>query len=309
MEKSAHKKTKEDLENVKNQRRTQDEKNTQIQNTLKQLNEKIKSLENEFHLEKSAHQKTKEALEAAKSQERAARNRLQFFQKKKPTEKEHPVEIHLPDSTKALETTTEDLRVQLRQAKADKRCFKDNYKKEKAAHQNTKEELEQANCQMESLAEKCGRLRQQLQNNKQKVKEDLLTCVSVMSEPNLLREAVVALKKHYLDEDEQVNLTDICEEKYKLEISDLRAKIENCAALLDASLNTNIGLEEKLSNVDNVYAKKERNYVKLINTYVVKAHSLQTKLSTHISKCKKPVQQRLCSWFNKAVLRKPKGRW
>lgn len=306
-EKSAHKKAKADLENAKNQRRTQDEKNIQMQNTLKQLKEKIKGLENEFHLEKSAHQKTKKALEAAKNQERAVRSKLHFNLKKQKrlAEKEHVVEIHPPESTKALETTIEELRVQLRQTKADKRCLKDNYQREKAAHQDAQEELQRANGQIESLAERCEGLRQQLQSNKQKVEEDLLTCMCVISEPNLLREAVVALKKHYLEEDERVNLTDICEEKYKLEISDLKAKIENCTALLEASLNTKTRLEEKLSNVDDLYALREQKYVKLINVHIVLVQYLEKKLRAHILKCRNPVQEKVCSWFNKKVLGNP----
>lgn len=305
VEKSAHQKTKEALENAKNQRRTQDEKNVQIQNTIKQLKEKIKSLENEFHMEKSEHQKTKEALEAAKSQGRAMMNKLNFNhdKKKKTAEKEHLMETHLDHSKKVLETAIEELRVQLRETKADNCCLKDNYEKEKAGHQNTKDELQQANDQMKGLADKCEGLRQQLQNNEEKVKEDLLICMSVISEPNLLREAVVALKKHYLDDDEHVNLTDICEEKYKLEISDLKTKIENCAALLEASLDTKTKLEEKLSNVDNVYALREQKYVKLINMHIVLVQCLAKKLRNHISKCKNPAQEKVCSWFNKNVLR------
>lgn len=303
-EKSAHKKTKEVLENVKTQKRTQFEENIKIQNALKQLKEKIKCLENEFHMEKSEHQKTKEALEAAQSQERAMANKLQD-KKKKPAEKEHPMQIHLDVSTKVLETTIEELRVQLQQKKADKRCLKDKHEKETAAHRNTKEELEQANYQMKGLAEKCEGLRQQLQNNERKVKEDLIACMSLISEPKLLQEAVVALKNHYLDEGEHVNLTDICEEKYKLEISDLKTKIKNCTALLEASLNTKTKLEEKLSNVDNVYALREQKYVKLINVHIVLVQCLEKKLRNHISKCQSPVQEKFYSWFNENVLGNP----
>lgn len=97
-------------------------------------------------------------------------------------------------------------------------------------------------------------------------------------------------------------MTDICEEKYKLVISDLKTKIENCTALLEASLNTKTKLEEKLSNLDNVYALREEKYVKLINVHIVLVQCLEKKLRNHISKCKNPVQE-ICSWFNKNVLR------
>lgn len=297
MEKSAHQKTKEVLENAKIEKRTQDEKNIQIQNTLKQLKEKIKCLEKEFNMEKSAHQKTKEALEVAKSQAKAVKM-------KKLARKGHPMEFHLSNSTEVLETI-EELRVELQQTQADQVSLKDDYRKEKAAHQCTTEELEEATCEMNSLAEKCERMRQQLQNNEKKVKEDLLTCMSVIGEPNLLREAVVALKKHYLDKEEHVTLSDICEEKYKLEICDLKTKIENCTALLEASLDTKTKLEEKLSNVDNVYALREQKYVKLINVHIVLVQSLEKKLRNHISKWKNPVPEKVCSWFSKNVLRNP----
>lgn len=305
VEKSAHQKTKEVLENGKEQKRTQDEKNIQIQNTLKQLKEKIKGLGNELHVEKAAHQKTKEALEAAKSHAKALMNKFNHDKKKKLAEKEHPTESHLHDPPKVPEMAFEELRVQLQQTKADKQDLKDNYEKEKAEHRNTKEELGRADSQMKGLAETCEGLRQRLQNNEKKVKEDLLACMSVLSEPNLLREAVGALQKHYLEGDDHVNLSDICEEKYKLLISDLKTKIENCTALLEASLKTKTKLEEKLSNMDNVYTLREQKYVKLINVHIILVQCLEKRLRNHTSKCKNPVQEKVCSWFHKNVLQNP----
>lgn len=327
-EKSAHEQTRELLEKANHQNKAQDEKNTQMQITIKQFKEKMDRSESDASADTSAHKRTKEALDAAKSQGWPVTE----GRKKRASEKERSMEIHLSDYTKELKRVIEELQDQLQHTKTEKSSLQDNYEKEKASHQNTKEELEQANHQIKVLTEKCegpwvedasvtkpeDRVQQlqeredqlseqvlQLQNSVERFREDLLVCTSVIDEPKLLQEAVIALKMCHLNDDIEVNVKDIFEEKYKLEINDLRTKIENCAALLDASLSTNSKLEEKLSSVDDVYAKRERNYVKLINTYVVKAHSLQTKLSTHISKCKKPLQHRVCSWFNQNVLRSP----
>lgn len=322
-EKSAHEKTKELLEKANHQNKAQDEKNTQMQITIKQLKEKVNRSESETSADTSAQKKTKEAVEAKGWPMTEGR-------KKRASEKERAIEIHQYDTSKELKAVIEELQAQLQHTKAGKSSLKDNYEKEKAAHQNTKEELEQANYQLKVLTEKCEGRRVkdaaltkleeqihqlqekedqltgqliQLQNSVKSFRDDLLACTSVIDEPKLLQEAVLTLRMRHLNDDIDVNVRDILEEKYKLEVNDLRTKIENCAALLDASLNTNTRLEEKLSTVDDVYAKRERSYVNLINRYVVKVHSLQTKLSTGVSKCKKPVQQRVCSWFKKNLLR------
>lgn len=369
LEKSAHQKTSEDLEKAKIQVKAQDDRNIQIEVQLMESKKTIKCLESYFRNEKSAHEKTKELLEKSNHQNKAQdeNTRMQMTinqlmmdrsesdasadvsahkktkealevakgqgwpmaegKKKRASEKE----IHLSEPSVELKGVTEELQVQLQRTRTENSSLKDNYEKEKAARQNIKEELEQANYRIKVLTEKCeGRrakeacltkleervqqlqetedqLNEQvirLQNSLKRFREDLLACTFVIDEPKLLQEAVAALKARHLNDDD-VNINEILEDKYKLEMDDLRTKIENCAALLDASLNTNSRLEEKLSAVDDVYAKREQNYVKLINKYVVRAHSLQTQLSTRISKCEKPVQQRVCSWFKKKVLRNP----
>lgn len=365
LEKSAHQKTSEDLEKARMQVQEQDDQNIEIQVQLTESKKTIKCLESCFHNEKSAHEKTKGLLEKANHQNKTqdekntqtttkqlkekldcsesdtsacAHKRTKEVlegwpmtegKKKRASEKEWSIDTHLSDS-KELKCVIQELQFQLQRTKTEKSSLRENYEKEKAAHQNTKEELEQANYQIKVLKEKCeGRrvkdgsatklqdrvqhlqevedqLSEQvllLQNSLKRFREDLLACTSVIDEPKLLQEAVIALKTRHLNEDIDVSVNGVFAEKYQLEINDLRTKVENCAALLDASLDTNTRLEEKLSNVDDMYAKRERNYVKLINKYVVKAHSLQTKLSAHVSKCKKPLEQRVCSWFKKNVLR------
>ena len=320
-EKSAHEKTKELLEIANHQHKTHDEKDTHLKMTM-QLKGKPDRSESDVSADKTAHKKTNEMLEMAKSQGWS----MTDGKKKRASEKQHSMEIHLPDSSKELKSVIEELQAQLQHMKTEKSSLKDNYEKEKAAHQNTKEELVQANYQIkvlteseerqvkdvsvakleervQQLQEKEDHLNQQvlqLQNSVKTFREDLLACTSLIDEPKMLQEAIIGLKTRHLNDGIDVNVNGIFEEKYRLEITDLRSKIENCTALLDASMNTNIKLEEKLSKVDDVYAKRERNYVQLINKYVVKVHSLQTK---HVSKCKKPVEQRFCSWFNKNILR------
>lgn len=372
LEKSAHQKTSEDLEKARIQVKVQDENNIQIQVQLTESNKTINCLESYFYNEKSAHEKTKELLEKAnrpkKAQDEKNTHNTTKNSKEKMDRSESDAsadilahkktkvqeaskihgwlmtegkkkrasewEIHLSDSSKELNSVIEELQVQLQHTKTENSSLKDDYEKEKAAHQNTKEALEQANYQIKVLSEKCegrrvkdasltkleervrrlqekeGQLMEQViqqQTSLKRFREDLLACTSVIDEPKLLQEAVAALKMRHLNDDVvvDVNINDIVEEKYQLEMDDLRTKIENCAALLDASLSTNSRLEEKLSNVDDVYAKRERNYVELINKYVLKAHSLQTQLATQLSKCKKPVRQRVCSWFKKKLLRSP----
>lgn len=306
-EESAHLKTREALENALNQKRAQEEKNIQIQNQLRHLRERIKQIQKDLHLEKLGHQKTKEELLMAKSQGRTTATKLNCNQpkKKKTPEREHVMEIPLVDSSKELETAIEALKVQLQQTKTEKRCLKENYKEERATHQVTKEQLERANNQIKGLSETCEEMRNQLMDTEKKIKEGLLTCMSVISDPNLLQEAVKNLKNQYSYHNEHVNMNNILEKKYKLEINDLRAKLENCTALLDASMITKSRLEGKLSNMDTMYAIRERKYVKLINMHIVLAHHLKKKLRNHISKCKRPIQHKVCSWINENILQNP----
>lgn len=292
-EKVAHQKTREALRNASSQKIAQEEKNIQIQNQLRHLRERIKQIQKDFQLEKLAHQKTKEAQSVAKSQWR------------NPPKKKKTPERARVDSLKELETAIEALKAQLQQTETEKTCLEENYEEERATHQVTTEQLEWANNQIKELSETCEELRNQLQNTEETLKEGLLTCMSVIGEPNLLREAVIALKNHYSYHNELVNMNNILEKKYKLEINDLRAKLENSTALLDASIITKSRLEEKLSNMDAVYATREHKYVKLLNVHIVLAHNLNTKLRNHISKCKRPIHHKVCCWIKKNILQNP----
>lgn len=303
-EKAAHEQTRELLERDNRQNKARDDRN------------KLKDKRDRPESEAPAHKKKSPGWP--------------MTLKKRAAEKEMSAESHLSDSSKELKSVVEELRDQLQHTKSERSSLKDSYEKEKAAHQSTKEALEQANYQIKVLTEKSegrwvkntsatkleARVQQlqdkeqrlkeqvfQLQSSLKRFREDLLACASVMDEPKSLREAVMALKMRHLNDDAEADVDNIFEENYKLEINDLRTKIENCAALLDASLKSNTRLEEKLSGVDRVYAKRERDYVKLINKYVIKAHALQTKASA--PKCNKPLQQRLRSWFKQNVLRNP----
>lgn len=287
IEKAEHQKTKEELENVKQQKGKLYKK---VKFVMKIFNRKIKGLENDLHLEESAHQKTKEALEAAESKRVTMKNKSGFnhTKKKGTSKKEHSIKS---DSSVDLEKTTKALKLQLRQRKSLENHLKDNYEKEKAAHQNTKEELEQTNCQFKEMAEKCTEF-----------KEDLLGCLSLFNEPKLLQEAIVALKQKYLEGDEKVNMNDVFAENYKRQIRNLKTKMKHCTTLLEASQNTNVRLEEKLSNVDSVYAKREQQYIQMINEHILKEHQLSTTLANYTAKCKKPALQKAVSWVKKKIL-------
>lgn len=268
-EKSEHGKTKEVLEKAKDQNREQDKINIQNQIEMKQLKKKIKHLENDLRTEKSAHLKTREVLEASKCHGTVTDISISNQAKNKKTfGKEQP---------NHLAATIEEFHAQLQQTISEKSCLKDSYEREKAAHQDTKEELEEAKAQIKVLSDKCERRR---------MKDTSVT-------------------NRYISSTDDVNESDIFQKMYKREMSDLRTKIENCTAFLEASLNEKLKLEEKLSNVDTVYAKREENYVKLINMYIVEAHNLKTNLKKHISKCNKPLQKKVRSWINKNILRKP----
>lgn len=318
-EKSKHEKTREVLHSIKAQNRAHSKKNIQSQIDMKQLKEKIEHLENNLCTEKSAHLKTREVLEAIKSDSRVT----EISVSKKTLGKERPY---------YLDTTVEELHAQLQQAISEKSCLEEIYEREKAAHQDTKEELEEAKAQIKVLNDKCKGRRMEdasvvrlehkvrhlqakeddlkdhmmhQQNNLKRLREDLLSCTSVIGDPMQLQEAIIALKARYFSNADDANESDILEKKYQCEMSDLRTKIENCTALLEASLNAKVSLEEKLSNVDTVYAEREEEYVRLINMYIVEGHNFKTKLNNHISKCKKPVPMKVRSWIKKKILQMP----
>lgn len=302
LEKSEHEKTKEALRNVKKQSK---KIKSEFQNATIAFKKKERNLKSELNSEQSAHQKTKGELETAKSEVRIMTEKLDSYHSQKEDEKGYPTRCpfsDLPDFSKQPETPSEELQLQLQQTNAVENCFQDGYEVEPAPYQSTNEELEQANSQLKEMTEKCEGIRQQLQNNENSIKEDLLACTSVLSEPRRLRQAVIALKKKYIDNDEQLG---IGEENYSVDMMELRTKLDNCTTLLEASLQTKEQLEEELYSIDNVQAMREQKYVKLINQYIMEAHHSKTQLANHILKCKKPVQEKAISWFKKKILRNP----
>ncbi|TWW61504.1 hypothetical protein D4764_04G0001510 [Takifugu flavidus] len=163
---------------------------------------------------------------------------------------------------------------------------------EKSAHQNTKEELEIAKLQIKIEDEKSSPTHSRVSRIKERLAALETDYCMEKSAHQKTKEELEIAKLHHKMHNER-------------EMSDLRTKMENCTALLEASLKAKASLEEKLSDMDTVYAKRDEKYVSLINKYIVEAHNSKAKLKNHISKCNEPVQKKVRSWIKKNILREP----
>lgn len=191
----------------------------------------------------------------------------------------------------ALKQETDDL---LHQAKEDKNAcavvqgtqtkvkikhVKDECKQNKPVHRNRREEMDWVSYQNKVLTDKleqceglkkncethCNELLlqiQQLQSHQKKFEADLLECISVITEPQLLQQHVNALQTCYVDDAKQVHMSETTEAAYKFKISSLQKELECFTQVKQCNDHTMEQMEEIIYNKVKQDKEKEGQHIK-----------------------------------------------
>nr|XP_046262184.1 cilia- and flagella-associated protein 57-like [Scatophagus argus] len=138
-------------------------------------------------------------------------------------------------------------------------------------------------------------------------KEDLVECMSEITEPKELKSKIIALKRRYVDEDESVQMDAIVKMPYQLKIECLTTKLEHCDKVMQNQSHMIKILEEQIQHKDEELIKTRKTYVKFINEEIRKMHCMKQELketSQQLHKASKSIQKKVRSWLNKRVLQK-----
>ncbi|XP_045897380.1 golgin subfamily A member 6-like protein 22 [Micropterus dolomieu] len=171
------------------------------------------------------------------------------------------------------------LLVKYNEVKDNYQTLEDDKKQQQAKLQTTTEDLNKAHREIANLTETIDRLKYKVKTSKlraevsnletyqQRFKADLLSCMSVITEPQKLKRRIINLKKRYIDNDMQVGMDEETESAYQRQ----------------ATIKL---LNEKIVEVHNL--KK-----------------LVTEKDRLLEKATKPAHERVKSWITKKVLRIP----
>lgn len=154
---------------------------------------------------------------------------------------------------------------------------------------------------------KVGAKVRKLETYKLRFKEDLQTCIAVITEPKKLKNEVIRLKKRYLDNDKIDKIDQIPEGALEYQVMCLKRandrcdKIEqnHCAELKRKEVSLHIALLKM--------DKTRRHFIKLLNDKILEVYELKKELeekTKQLDKANKPAQEKVRSWVEKKVLRK-----
>lgn len=146
----------------------------------------------------------------------------------------------------------------------------------------------------------------ELETYQLRFKEHLQACMPLIHDPKKFNAKIIALKRHYVDNDEDVEMEKNKETLYKLQIKILEDKIQ-CAVKKNENQSREIkDLQRRLHKATDEMDNTRIHLVELLNERLLELHDLKLKLketNKKLQKATKPVDQRIGSWLNKKVLR------
>ncbi|XP_056875609.1 trichohyalin-like [Takifugu flavidus] len=345
-EKSLHEETQEQLVQANQQNKEKSAKIKELEFQLQQaVVENMWTNEN-YQEEKSAHKHTKEQLnhfeefyEKEKTEHRITREELEqciekvkelHIRVKEVEEGNLLLEESYQKEKSDLKSMTDkaekllQLKDQLQQAGEDNEHIQEKHVAEmsmlRLQCQHALEDLDQAHSENKSMDQKLEEIQklresekshrdlqiQQLQARDKQFTQDLHACLSVMRDTKTLKQRLVTMKRCYLDS-KHAQISEIGEHKYQLENRDLSKRLQGCKNLLKVNSDTISRLEQQLSATVQQRDEREKKYVQLINSHIVKEHQLKKLLEKtllKLEKISKPITKRVSSWWHKKVLKK-----
>ncbi|CAG04886.1 unnamed protein product [Tetraodon nigroviridis] len=250
----------------------------------KEATEKNKCLETKFEQESFAHVNTRKELEQVKNQNRVINDKiLQLQQAIEEKESIHQNQV----------TEISGLQFQIQHTVKEL----DQVKRQNKIMEAKLEEIEELMGKGKNYSDL------QVRSRGRQFMQDLHACLSVISDAKNVRQRVTALKRCYL-ENEQMQIGELVEHVYQLENNDLKKRLQGCEHLLKDKSETISRLEQELSGILHLCDDRERKYVQMLNSHLVKEHQLKKELEKTLLKLEKAPKQflrKVNSWWHKKV--------
>lgn len=151
----------------------------------------------------------------------------------------------------------------------------------KSQHTVVKEELEHSKTLLvshQTQAKQVNTRCQQQQMFTRRFKEDLQSCIAVMTEPKDLKQKLLDLKSRYLEDAKPLACSENPEKEYKEKIMDLEKKMESSRQTVQNEANMRQRLQKKYSECLKAFHKKERQYIEILTLQKSKVKNLEEEL-------------------------------
>ncbi|XP_070825835.1 myosin heavy chain, clone 203-like [Chaetodon trifascialis] len=282
-------------------------KNEELEETLKPLKEKLKDTYREVSLLK----------EAVKEKDKTIDTNIQDLATTKQAKHEYQDQWHTEkEKASSLSRTCEGMTAQYKILKANLKEKQDEVtalkneldmaKKEKRdlneINEKRKTKLKICEAEIVKLKTKVS----QLETYQQRFKGHLDGCIRSITDPKALKSKVIALKKHYLDNYERVELEEEKEHLYKRQAQFLNKRIDDCQKINETQAVHMKKLQNQLDKTADELDQTRSHFIRLMNQKIVEAHELKKELKEtnyKLQNATKPIPQRLTSWVNKKILR------
>lgn len=118
----------------------------------------------------------------------------------------------------------------------------------------------------------------QLHTYIRRFEEELQACMSVITEPKLLKQKLTVLKRNYIDNPKLEQTPEDFETKHQIRIGALEKRLERLARIMRNNKNIRKQLEQKLSETVSTFSRKESEYIKLLKVEIYKTKQMEREL-------------------------------
>ncbi|CAG12438.1 unnamed protein product [Tetraodon nigroviridis] len=118
----------------------------------------------------------------------------------------------------------------------------------------------------------------QLQTYIRRFEEELQACMSVITQPKLLKQKLTVLRRNYIDNPKVEQSPEDFETQHQTRIGVLEKRLERWARITRNNKNTRKQLEQKLSETVSTFSKKESEYITLLKVEMYKRKQMEREL-------------------------------
>lgn len=151
---------------------------------------------------------------------------------------------------------------------------------------------------------------EQLQTYLLRFKEDLQTCMSVINEPAQLKQRVMNLRKHYIQDEKKVQIGETTETAYKFHMECLWKKLDHASNIDKANVSIIRRWERRFSEASDTFKQKEFEYIQALNEEMHKVQQLKRDLKDKnklLQKATKLLPQKVRSSLDKSYFEISQG--
>ncbi|XP_071349291.1 uncharacterized protein [Trachinotus anak] len=186
--------------------------------------------------------------------------------------------------------------------------IKDDFKTMTITNRKLNDQIKNLTYQVKASEPDLAKLRAKiahLETSLLRIKEDIQACMTDVEKPKKLRLRVLKLKRHYIEDEERIQVDENTRKAFQHHTKCLQRKLDYSANILQSHSSERSNLQDRLLKAHKHLIQTRGYFIRLLNEKIKTEHMLRHELKeakSKLQKATKPASEKLRSWLNKKVL-------